>query len=375
MENLAATPETMTQEKKNSLLEKVLNIICDIFSPLLPLMTTVGLLKGILAMLASMNVLSAEGGTYTVLYNIADAFFYYLPVFLAFSASQKFKVNIFASVTVALFTVHPTIVAAIAGDTLTFLGWKVPNVTYSSSIIPMLLAIFCLIYLEKLEKKVLPELLEGILGPLFSLVILVPLTLFVLGPIGSTISNGIASGYNWLYQISPIVAGIILGALIQPMVSLGLHWGLIPIAINNIATTGSDTILSLVAPAAFAVMGVSLATWLRAKDKKLKVLAFGAAISAICGETSPALFGVLVPYRKTLLFTSIVGGIGGAVIGATGGAARSFAMQSVLTLPIYMGPGFTELLITCGVAAVAGFVLVTLFGYESRRELNGAEAQ
>ena len=188
-------------------------------------------------------------------------------------------------------------------------------------------------------------------------------------------SNGIASGYNWLYQISPIVAGIILGALIQPMVSLGLHWGLIPIAINNIATTGSDTILSLVAPAAFAVMGVSLATWLRAKDKKLKVLAFGAAISAICGETSPALFGVLVPYRKTLLFTSIVGGIGGAVIGATGGAARSFAMQSVLTLPIYMGPGFTELLITCGLAAVAGFVLVILFGYESKQQLNGAKVQ
>ena len=181
MENLATTPETTTQEKKNNLLEKVLNVICDIFSPLLPLMTTVGLLKGILAMLTSMGVLSAEGGTYTVLYNIADAFFYYLPVFLAFSASRKFNVNIFASVTVALFTVHPTIVASIAGDTLTFLGWKVPNVTYSSSIIPMLLAIFCLIYLEKLEKKVLPELLEGILGPLFSLVILVPLTLFVLG--------------------------------------------------------------------------------------------------------------------------------------------------------------------------------------------------
>lgn len=360
-----ATPSAPAAEKPRNIVDRALAVICDIFSPLLPLMTTVGLLKGILAILVAVGALTTENGAYIVLYQIADTYFYFLPAFVAFSAAQRFGVNVFVSVTIGLFTLHPTIVSGITGGTLEMFGFNVPEVSYSSSILPILFGVLVQIWLEKAWKKVMPELVLGLFGPLLSLVILVPLTLYVLGPAGTAVSNAIAGAYEFIYGVSPVVAGALLGAFIQPMVSLGLHWSLIPIAINNIATTGTDTILSLVAPAAFAVMGVSFAVAIRTKDVKLRALALGGGISAVCGETSPSLFGVLVPHRKAMLYTCILGGIGGAVIGLTGGTAKSFAMQSVLTLPIYFGDGFVELVIACFAAMALGFAAVLAFGYTS----------
>lgn len=339
--------------------------ISQIFAPIIPLMMAAGILKGCLLLLKAIGLASAKAGTYQVLYNVADGFFYFLPVFLAFTSARFFKVNEFVAVMISLTPLFPTLTQLISGDggSLTFLTLRVRAISYNSSIIPVILSVILLYFLEKLWRKLIPDLLFGLLSPIFSLVISVPLLLLVFGPIGSAISDAIAGGYQTIYNVNPIVAGFVLGAAIQPMVSVGLHWGLMPIIINNLAVNGTDTILPISSPASFAVIGVIFAIALKTKLRKQKALAVGAGVSAVCSETSPALFGFIVPLRKPMIYVVICGGIGGAVAGATGAVASAFAFASPITLPAYMGPGFIPLVITCVCSTVLAFVMTMVFGY------------
>ena len=357
-------------DKAKRAYDTVINVVTEIFTPVLPVLLSMGVLKGILQLLTIVKVLSAESDLYLFFYNMADAFFYYLPVMVAFTTAKRFKLNPFVSVMIALASLYPSMGEMLAkGGGAYFLGIPIPNVSYSSVLIPIFFAVALQWVLERLWRKILGELLFGLLGSLFCLIVMLPCMMLVFGPVGSAISEGIANGYNAIYAFSPILAGAVLGALVQPMIIVGLQYGLIPIILTNLAETGTDTILAFFGPTVFAIVGMSLAYALKVKDPNQKALGYSSAVSAVCTISEPALFGYMLPLKRPLYYACGIGAVGGAVIGATGGRAVAFAVPGFITLPVYVGDGFVWFIITCLACMVAGFLVLMVFGYGSEKDL------
>ena len=184
--------------------------------------------------------------------------------------------------------------------------------------------------------------------------------MFLFGPFGAVVGDILAAGYEFVYGLSPVIAGLLLGAVIQPMVIFGFHWSFILISMNNITVNGRDTVLALIGPAVFAQAGAALAVMFKSKDKTFKSICASAALSAMFGVTEPAMFGVNLPRKKPLTAVCIGGGIGGALAGFSGVQAMSFAFPSIAALPVFYGDGFVLYLISCLLAFAVAF-LVTMF--------------
>lgn len=350
---------------KKSYFNKIMEIISGIFIPIINVLMAAAVLKGILMILVSTGVLLETDGAYRLLYALADGFFYYLPVFLAYTAAKKLGTDRFTAILIALALLHPDITTALESSTgLEFFGLPVKQVTYASSVIPILLAVILLHFVEKPLDRYLPEVIKGFLKPLIAILIVTPITFLVFGPIGTMIGDGLASAYALLYNFSPVIAGICLGFVWQPMVVVGLQWGLVPVIINNIALYGADTILPMLGPAVFAQAGVAAAVSVRAKNKKLKSVGISSSITAILGTTEPVLFGISIPYKTPMLAACISGAIGGGIVGYFKSKAVSFAFPSLLTMVVYMGEGFSAFLISCILCFFIVFGLMFIFRFK-----------
>lgn len=360
-----STEEDNTPKEKKNLLNSFIDMIAAVFAPTLGVLAGSGLIKGVLALFTSVGWLSVESGTYVVLNAAADAFFYFLPIFLAYTAAKKFKTDIFIAMVLAAALVYPTITAAYTdGTAINFLGLPVSLAKYSSTVIPAILAVYVLSYLERFIRKRLHESVRNLLTPFICLIIMVPLTLMVVGPIANSASQLIANGYLAVYNFSPILSGAVIGGFWQVLVIFGLHWGMVPVMTNNISFYGRDTLgpgcMTAVAAQAGAVLGV----FLKAKDKKIKSLALSAFISALFGITEPAVYGITLKYKKPFYIACIVGAIFGGVAGAAGAGALAVATRSILSFPIYIGQGFVWLVASYILAMIAACILTFLFGYK-----------
>lgn len=348
-----------------STLDKIIDGISGIFLPIVNLLSAAGILKGILVILTSLSVLSESGDTYLVLNAMADSLFYFLPIFLAFTAGRKFGANPYVAVIIAGVLLYPSLNSVLeSGETVHFLGLPLRGVTYHSSVIPIILAAALLRYVEKLLNRVVPKLIQSFTVPLLSVLIVSLITLLVFGPIGAVIGDGLATGYEWVYGLSPVIAGVILCAIIQPMVIFGFHWSFFLVSMNNIALTGSDTILTLMAPSVFAQAGAAIAVMIKSRDKSFKSTCASAALSAILGVTEPAMFGVNLPRKKPMIAVCIGAGIGGGLAGLSGASAVSFVLPSLASLPVFFGDGFALMMAGCAVAAVSAFVITMLIHHE-----------
>lgn len=335
--------------------------ISAVFLPIVNLLSAAGILKGLIAALTMTGVLAADGDTHLVLDAIPSAIFHFLPVFVAFTTAQLTGVNPFTAVGLGAITVFPPLTERLAsGDALTFLGLPVADVVYPSSVIPVIAGVLLLKYVERGLRRIVPEVIQGPFVPLLSLVVVTPAVLVVLGPLGALIGDGLASGYGALYDWNPVVSGIALGGVVQLMVMFGFHWGLVPVMIANIATTGSDTILAFFGPAVFAQVGAALAVCLRVKDPRFRALAASAAVSAAFGVTEPALFGVNLPLRKPMVVVCLSGAVGGGIVGLSGAAATAFAFPGLASLPVYFGTGFGVFALACVIALVVSFTATSV---------------
>ncbi len=289
--NLGTASSEVTEKKeKKSILNSFIDMIAAVFAPTLGVLAGSGLIKGVLALLTSVGWLSIESGTYVVLNAAADAFFYFLPIFLAYTAAKKFKTDIFIAMVLAAALVYPSITTAFTdGTALNFIGIPVSLARYSSTVIPAILAVYVLSHLERLIRPRLHESVRNLLTPFICLIVMVPLTLMVVGPIANMASELIANGYLAVYNFSPILSGAVIGGFWQVLVIFGLHWGMVPVMTNNISFYGRDTLgpgcMTAVAAQAGAVLGV----FFKAKDKKVKSLAISSFISALFGITEPAV--------------------------------------------------------------------------------------
>ncbi|WP_210139725.1 beta-glucoside-specific PTS transporter subunit IIABC [Staphylococcus sp. GDY8P120P] len=318
-----------------NMLNRFIDLISGIFQPILGILAAAGMIKGFAALFLSLGWLTETSGTYQILFALGDALFYFFPVFLGFTAAKKFGSNHFIGMAIGAAIVYPSLVSAMelgakgahilfAGtifeveSNLSFLGIPVISMTYTSSVIPIIVAIYFASILERKLKRIIPDVVKTFFVPFFTLLIIVPLTFIVIGPISSWIANWIGSGAISIYELSPILAGLLLGAFWQVFVIFGIHWGLVAIMINNVSTTGYDIIFPLIFAASFAQTGIVIGIFLKTRNTNLKSISLPAAISGIFGVTEPAIYGVTLPRKKLFIYSCIISGLFSGFVGFAG---------------------------------------------------------
>ena len=374
----------------------LIDIISGIFSPLLGVLAATGMVKGLLA-LASFCGMSETSGTYIILYSVADGFFYFMPIFLGYMAAMKFGMNKFVGMAIGAALVYPNIVdltslepigtifAGTAFETniyTKFLGFPVllPGGGYASSVIPVILSVFVGAKIEKLWKKIIPDVVKNFLVPMCTLVVIIPLTFLVVGPIASLAASAIGWVTSGAYSLSPIIAGLIVGGFWQVLVIFGLHWGMVPIMMNNISILGYDAVISPYFTATFAQTAVIVAILIKTKDKNIRSLAVPAAISGTFGVTEPAIYGISLPKKKPFIISCIASAIGGAVIGALNVKCYIFGALGIFAFPSYIDKATNDLssmygaLIGVVVAIVIAFVL-TMITYKDEEKKPAAKIE
>lgn len=370
-----------------SLMDKAIDLISGIFTPILGPMAAAGMIKGLTAMCASFGWLAKTSGTYEVLYAIGDGFFYFLPLILAITSAKKFKVDRFTAITIGAAMCYPAMVAMNSSKKVlfdlfngtflhsqvhaTFLGIPIISMNYTSTVIPIILAVWFASVVEKWCKKWIPTVVKTFLVPFVTLLIVVPLTFLIIGPLATWIGNALAAITSAVYNFSPVLAGILLGGFWQVFVIFGVHWGFVAVMMSNIAALGYDPILGLSLGASFAQIGVVLAILLQTKDQKLKGIALPAFLSGIFGVTEPAIYGVTLPRKKPFVLSCIAAGIGGGLIGFFGTKMYMMGGMGVFVIPAAIGPktgvdmSVYGLMIAMAVSFVLGFILQMVLGKKS----------
>ncbi|SDI75817.1 PTS system beta-glucoside-specific IIA component, Glc family /PTS system beta-glucoside-specific IIB component, Glc family /PTS system beta-glucoside-specific IIC component, Glc family [Arthrobacter subterraneus] len=350
---------------QGNLFNRFIDVVSSIFSPILWPLAGAGLFKAFLSMATTFGWVDATNQTYVILSAAADALFYFLPLFLAITAARRFKTNQFTSMAIAGTLVYPSIVAlGTAGEPVAFAGIPLVMMNYTSSVIPIIVAVWLQGYLERFLLKVLPAAIRNFMTPLLSIVLMVPLTLLTVGPLTTFASQGISGGITAIFTFAPWLAGAIMGGLWQVFVLFGLHWGFVPIMANELATGGQSLLMAPLVPAVLAQAAAMLAVALRSRSAKRREVAAPAALSGfLAGVTEPGIYGVNLPLKKPFYFGIAAGAIGGAVAAIGGSASNAFVFPSLLSLPAFASVGSFALLLTgTGLAVAIAFTLTFLFG-------------
>lgn len=365
------------EEEKKSIGAKVIDTITGIFTPVLPAITAAGMLKAVLALCTAFHWLDNTSQTYQIINFMADAAFYFLPILLANSAAKKFKTNPYLAMMLGGILLHPNFVSMVAaskeaGEAIRFLGMPLYNATYSSSVIPIILAVWFMSYVEPLADKVSPKAIKFFTKPLLTILVAGTATLLVIGPVGFVLSAWVADAINMLNTYASWLVPTLLGGLFPLLVMTGTHYGIIPIGINNRMTTGYDTLVYPANLCSNIAQGASsFAVGLKTKKQKVKELAFSAGITAVCGITEPALYGINMRFKTPLAAACAGGAVGGLYVGLFGVRNYAGGSPGLMTLPGYIGgDGFTDLInavIGAAIAFAASFIL-TLVLFKDEKE-------
>ena len=371
---LLGTTETENdeQDKKVGIGTKILNVVTAIFTPTIPAIAASGMLKGILAVAAliGLNVYHVDiktFNTYIILNAASDALFYFMPVILARSAAKVFKTNEYIAMTLGATLCYPSLVELMTGNkAVTLFGIGITKANYVSSVVPIIIAVFVLAYVEKFVKKIMPDVLKIIMVPTLSLLIMVPATLMIFGPIGIYIGNAVNWAYHYIMNLSPILLGAFVGGIWCVLVIFGAHRAIIPIGINDVAKTGRQNLLAFAGAANFSQAGAALGVFFKTKNKNLKTVAASATVTALFGITEPAIYGANLRLKKPMVYAVISGALGGALMGWGGSYGNAFANQGVLTIPVYASAGtkaFICYILGCLIAFGGACILTVILGF------------
>lgn len=355
------TTDSVTKDddsKKTNIFDDFIDVISSIFTPVLGILAATGMIKGLTALFTAMDWLKNESGTYQVLQTVGDGFFYFLPIFLAVTAARKFKMNEFSAMAVGAALVYPTLSSIMKADGLytlfagtmfassvhiEFLGIPVILMNYASSVIPVIAAVYFGAKVERMFVKVIPPVVKGFVLPICTLLVVIPVTFIVIGPLSTWAGQIVGSAATAIFNFSPVLAGLFIGAFWQVFVIFGLHWGLVPIMLNNVSVFGYDSVVVTYFAASFAQIGVVLAIMLKTKDKKLKALCGSAFVSGIFGVTEPAIYGITLPRKKFFIISCIGAAIGGALIAFFKVHLYVFGGLGIFAYPCFINPGSSDI--------------------------------
>ncbi|MBR1829890.1 MAG: PTS transporter subunit EIIC, partial [Atopobiaceae bacterium] len=383
-------PDAAAEDANQTLLDKLMNTISGILVPTLGMLTAAGILKGVVSFLALENIglLDPTSGLYMILYALGDGFFYFLPIMLGFSAARKFGSNEFIGAAIGAALTYPAMVniaqtMEVAGTLFagtafemsyfnTFLGIPVvmPGAGYTSSVFPVIIAVYVASLLEKWCKKNIGPNLRGILTPIISSVCSVVLAYLVIGPVLNMICGVISIIVDFLFNI-PVVGGLVAGGLLGGgfgvLVMFGLHWVIIGMALQLIAQNGFDYIMAAggIGPMIGMFQGLAIC-WACRKNQKVRDLAIPATISQICGVGEPLMYSILIPIKKLFAINILGGCIGGAIIGALGTKMYMFGGSGLFGIFNYAGGGgMQDVIKYCIGVGVGGIftVIATIMAY------------
>ncbi len=316
------------EQKPQGIMAQFISIVTGVFTPLLGMLCACGMLKGFLAMATGFNWLDKTDGLYILLYNTGDALFYFLPVIVGYTAAKKFKLNEFTGLMIGLSMCSPAIVAMGNNEVIgQFMGLDYANTVlgipmilpstgnYTSTVLPVIISVVTAAYIERKLKKVIPTVIKSFMVPFLTLVIIIPLTFLILGPITNALSNLLGSVTLTIYGVAPWLSGAVLGFIHQILVIFGLHWSYSAIRYNNFATLGYDTVITPNFCAPFNQAIAVCAVWIKTKNKQLKSLCFPAAISGLFGVSEPAIYGINLPNKTPFISACVGAGVSGALVG------------------------------------------------------------
>ena len=349
--------------EKVSVMSMILETISGAFSPLIPALAGAGMVKALLTVLVSFGLMSDTTSTYAILSAAGNGVFYLLPVFLGITLAKKLGANMFVGGAIGAALLDPSYTALIGSEAVVdFLGIHVTPIDYASSVFPIFVTILIYYWVDKSLKKIILKDLQLFLVPMFSLLIMVPLTVILFGPFGTNVGNMISNSVMWLIERSNLLAGIVLGAGMPFLAVFGLHWGFTPITLQNLATIGGDPIEGAAVAAVFAQIGIALGLFLKSKKHtELRSLTGSTAITGIlAGVTEPIIYGVILKYRRTIPILAIAGGIGGAICGAFGVTCNAYVFHNIFSAPVYTP--FLGYVLGVGTSLVLGAVLAYFFG-------------
>jgi beta-glucoside PTS system EIICBA component len=368
--DLNQSSNEMESTDKN-VFNKAIDIITGILTPFMGALAGAGVLKGLLAIFVSLQWVDKASSTYSILFAASDSLFYFMPLIIAFTAAKKFDANPIMAVTIAGALIYPSIINMMnTSSHIEFLGIPIITANYAYTIIPIIIAAWILSLLEKFCNNVIHENVRGILTPLICLVVIVPLCFIVFGPLGNFLSNIISIIYSFIYNLNPIIIGALVGGLWQVAVMFGIHWGFIPVMLNNISKYQLDTLNPLLGPANFSQGGAALGVYFKTKNKKLKVASIQGTSVALFGITEPAIYGATLKLKKPFVCGCIGGAVGGAITGYFHSEALALVSPGLLTIPVLYGPGFKGAIIGIATSYVLSAVLTYIVGFDDIVEEN-----
>lgn len=361
--------------EKQSLVNRVIQMMSGVFAPICYVLAAAGLIQGVLIIISTFVPSVTESGTYQVFDLISWAPFTFLPVLIALTASKHFKCNTYIAVACVLALVSPSyteIANRVAdGESIRFLFVKLTEITYTSTVLPPLILVGLLAMLERFLNKHLPDIIKPLFTPVICLGVLVPLTIAVIGPVIQFLSNAVAGGYNVLYAVVPPLAAAIVGGFWEVIVIFGIQWGMVPIVIANFDQNGCDSIQVFITIAVVAQMAAAFGVFLKTKDRELKSMSLSAGITAIFGITEPTIYGVTLPRKKPFIYACICAGVGSVVASLFGSMNYVYAglpglVSTVNSISDTNPMSFAGCMAGCAVAIVGTILLIMINGYEPK---------
>ena len=346
---------TPLPKKKQNPINAVAETIASMFTPILPALVGCGMIQCVLNIASNLG-LDSSSGTYTILNMMGQLIFYFLPFMLAITAADKFKTNRAMAMLLAGGYIYFTV--NYADVSLDFLGIPLRTVTYTSTVIPIILSVFVLKYVYDFINRIIPEMLQVILVPMLVLFIMIPLELALLGPIGAYIGTYLAEAIAWLFSASGLIAGALLGFFRPILVMFGMHYSIMPIQVQQVAETGMTAMLCSALCANIAQSGAALGVAIRTRSKTMRTAALSACVTAFFGITEPAIYGVTLRYKKPFFCACAAAAITSGSLGLLGGYANAIALPGALAIPVFnCNAGF----IWIPLMVVASFVLAAVF--------------
>ena len=372
------------EQPKQSIVNRVIATMSAVFAPFVYILAAAGLLQGALILITMAAPSFANTGTYEVLSFMSWTPFTFLPIFIAITASKHFKCNTYIAILCCCALVNPSwaeMAARIAGgDVIHFLGIKLSETTYTSTVLPPLILVWLLSYLERFIEKRLPDATKPLLTPLLCFLIMVPATILVIGPVSAVTANGIAKGYNFLAGTAPALAGAVIGGFWQVVVIFGVHWGITPVVLANFDMYGKDTFQAFQTIAVVAQVAAAFGVFIKSRNKEFRGVAISAGITGLFGITEPTIYGVTLRLKKPFICGCVGGAIGAVVMSFFNSAYYAYAgLPGPLTIVNAISKdapmSFIGELIGCAVAVVIAIVLIQVIGFDDPKSKEDKPAE
>ena len=376
---LINTDNKIAKNAQSGILNRVIATMSAVFAPFVYVLAASGILQGILILIKLAFPEFEATGTCQVFNFISWAPFAFLPIFIAITASQHFRCNIYIAVACCAALLSPTwaeLAAMIkAGQEINLFGLALSETTYTSTVLPPLFLVWLLSYLERFLEPRLHSIIKPLVMPLICLVIMVPLTLVAIGPITAGAAHYIASGYNWIVNLAPSVAGGLIGAVWQVFVIFGVHWGITPVIIENINEHGRDSFQAYQTIAVIGQVGAALGFYIKTRSKDMKGVSLSAFVTGLFGITEPAIYGVNLRFKRPFIYGCISGALGGIVAGFFTPYYYTYAalpgpLTIVNAINIDHPASFIGVVIGSAIALFGPVILIQIFGTNEKNQSN-----